>query len=80
MLYLLMHGQFGPAFAQNPLAMVLLPVVVFCLARQLLSRAPLLSPRAAYRWNAGLLTVVLLFAVLRNIPVTPFSYLAPHSL
>ncbi len=77
MLYLLLHVQPGAAFAQNPLAMLLLPVVVFGLIRQLAPGGTRMRPRTAQRWGSVALAVVVLFGVLRNIPARPFSYLAP---
>jgi len=77
MLYLLLHGQPREAFAQNPLAMLLLPVAVIGLIRQLMPGGARMRPRTAQRWGSVALAVVVLFGVLRNIPARPFTYLAP---
>jgi hypothetical protein len=36
-----------------------------------------LQQRASPRWGAALLTVVVVYAVLRNVPASPFDALAP---
>ncbi len=78
--YCLVHGHPLVAFAQNPLAMLFLPVVGYGLLRQLLSPSrPLfaaLSGRAIY----VLAAIAVVYAVLRNLPFAPFCYLAPGGL
>jgi len=81
LLYCLVRGHPLVAFAQNPLAMVvLLPAVVYGLLRQLLTPSrPLftgLSARAIWIFAA----VVVAYGILRNLPFAPFSYLAPGGL
>ena len=79
-LHQLTHGHLVTALRCNPLLILSLPFVAFyCL-------------RLASRWWAGkplprlalspgciklLVTVLILFTVLRNIPYAPFTYLAP---
>lgn len=87
--YALLHGDFAQAVAYNPLAPVLLPLFAVGFGRSLWSwgtgRRP--KPRAyrvpgrfarATPWliAAGLV----LFALLRNVPVWPLTLLAPHEL
>jgi len=76
----LLHGRVWDAFQMNPLAVVLLPLVLFGLVQVLFPRLlPLAaSERAAPRSIWALFAVILLFAALRNLPVEPFSWLAPH--
>lgn len=80
LLYNLVHGHPLLAVAQNPLAMLALPFLLYGLARQLLTPSrPLfsaLSPRAI--WAIAL--VALAYGVLRNLPFAPFCYLAPGGL
>lgn len=77
MLYFLVHGHPYLAFRQNPLAMLVLPGVLYGLARQMFAR-----PRAAHSlvhpgWITAFCIVVILFGVLRNVPFAPFCALAP---
>lgn len=80
MLYQLLHGHPALAFAQNPLAFLMLPLVVYGLARQLFSARPAVfsTVRPMWLWILGILLVG--FTVLRNLPYEPFSYLAPGGL
>ena len=75
----LLHGHWVAAFRMNPLALVLVPVVIFSSAwrmaeQRLLGRQ--VRPLSA-RWIWLLLAVMLIFTVLRNVPVYPFTLLAP---
>lgn len=69
-LHQLLHGNLARAFSLNPLLILFLPFLV---------SAPFLRKRL-YRvwvpWAAFALLVV--YGVLRNIPIRPFSLLAPH--
>ena len=80
MLYYLARGRLWWAFAENPLALALLPVLVFDLARALAGLPSGICGRVARRHANAILALILLFAVLRNIPVAPFRYLAPGGL
>lgn len=82
MLFYLVHGSPYLAFRENPLAMVVLPGVLYGLGRQLL--APLRATQSMIRpgrirpgWATAFCVVVVLFAVLRNLPYAPFNALAP---
>ena len=75
----LLHGHWAAAFRMNPLALVLVPLVIFTSAwrsaeQRLLGRQ--VRPLSA-RWIWLLLAVMLIFTVLRNVPVYPFKLLAP---
>ena len=73
-LHALLHFDWPTALAMNPLAVVAIPLLPLLLLHQL-------RPQLALtRWVADgrvWLVVVLVFAVLRNLPAAPFSWLAP---
>lgn len=77
------HGDLAAAFGFNPLGMILLPLALVALIPELIGwlrgtpppwRMPL-GKRGAWI----LVGLVIAFAVLRNIPVPPFQWLAPNS-
>jgi hypothetical protein len=79
-IHALLHGSLQQAWAMNPLTVVLLPFLTYGLASEVLMAfsgrrfpQPMLSA-AAIR---GLCTVILLFGVIRNLPLHPFDLLAP---
>jgi len=69
-LHQLLHGNVATAFRFNPLAISLLPVIGYLFVR---GEEDVLKPV----WIWTLLGVVVAFGVLRNIPVYPFTLLAP---
>lgn len=80
-LHQLLHGNLAAAFAYNALAVVSLPFVAAALAVPPLARRrgtspPRLPPVAI--WSLAI--VVVLYGVLRNLPVEPFVRMAPHAL
>ncbi|HEV2113081.1 MAG TPA: DUF2752 domain-containing protein, partial [Terriglobales bacterium] len=82
-LHQLLHGNLAGALSYNPLMVLSLPFVVYWVASQavLLWRGEALPRRfIPARWIWALLVVVLSFWVLRNVPVYPFSLLAPGAL
>ncbi|HUK81431.1 MAG TPA: DUF2752 domain-containing protein [Verrucomicrobiae bacterium] len=70
-LHQLVHGHLLAAFRLNPLAVVALPLLALWLARS--ERGDVKS-----MWIWTLLVVIVVFGVLRNLPVYPFSLLAPQ--
>lgn len=64
----LLHGHVAAALRFNPLLVVLLPVAAVGAWRGWLRRP-------AVGWM--LLTVVVLFGIIRNVPVEPFTLLKP---
>ena len=80
-LHALLHGRVGDAFRHNPLGMVLLPVALLAsgleLAGWVRGRPLPCRIRVDGRLAWGLLFLVLGFWVLRNIPLWPFTLLAP---
>jgi hypothetical protein len=69
-LHQLLHGHIAAAFGLNPLTMTLLPVAVYVAIRG--ARA-----FAHPGWLYSLAVVAALFGVLRNVPLYPFTLLAP---
>lgn len=77
-----LHGKILDAFRFNPVGMVLLPIAGLGLAIEIagwVRGKPLpfaLRPGRVAGWS--LLFLIVGFWVLRNIPVWPFTLLAPH--
>jgi hypothetical protein len=69
-LHQLLHGHLAAAFWLNPLAVLLLPPVGYLVARG--ERVPM---RPIWIW--ALAGMIIVFGVLRNIPVHPFTMFAP---
>ena len=76
-----LHGQWALAFRYNPVLMILLPVFALGGAWELigwLRGKPMpIRFQLGKRFGYGLLAVILVFWVLRNIPHWPFTLLAP---
>lgn len=76
-LHELLRGHWVSAFALNPLLMISLPFIFYCLAVE-----PALDPRRRVTYHPAMPVavgvVMVLYWVLRNIPVAPFTLLAPH--
>jgi len=68
-----LHGDFAMAFRLNPLLFVLLPLAG--LTWVIYRPAGLSAVPAKWIWT--LLGVIIAFGVLRNLPLTPFSYFNP---
>jgi len=79
-MHLLVHGDVVTALRFNPLLILSLPFVA-CYSLVYVkspARAKMwLSAMVRPRWMVVMLVVLILFTVLRNIPVTPFIYLGP---
>lgn len=82
-IHALLQGNVHAAWAMNPLTMLLLPFVAYGLLSELLTGfrgrglpQPRLSSRAIYSLGC----VVVLFGVIRNLPMQPFSWLAPGAM
>ena len=79
-LHQLLHGSLPAAFSLNPLTMVLLPAVIVSLLVRFRQRAagrPIHRSVVSPAWIWALMVVVVLFWILRNVPVDPFMMLAP---
>ncbi|NQU09674.1 DUF2752 domain-containing protein [bacterium] len=72
----LAHGHWAEAFRMNPALVCLLPLAAYGLIRagRPEHRAPL---RIRPAWIGVLVAVILIFAVVRNIPALPWAGLAP---
>lgn len=78
MVHALVHGDLARAFTSNALLVMLGPaLVVYSLWRRLCD-GPGWTSRVSPRAIWALAAVLLVFAVLRNVPVYPFQLLAPH--
>ena len=77
----LLHLDFAAAFKHNLLYVLLLPFIVYYLLKQyivLVFRKDVLPMFSIYGFAAKVvLAVILVFGILRNIPVFPFTLLAP---
>jgi hypothetical protein len=76
----LLHGDLQKAIALNPLVAVLPPIALMIAAAWAIDRNPRRVMRffTSLRWYVTLPVFVLLFGLLRNLPVYPFTLLAPH--
>lgn len=77
-IHYLLQGELAQAWAMNPLTVILLPVLLILASAELFFHRYDLGLRIPARWIWLLLVVFILFGILRNIPVHPFTLLAPH--
>jgi hypothetical protein len=79
-LYDVLHGQILSALRCNALVVLALPFIVFAGVRWL-AREAAGRPHPPFKlrvtWIKLLIGVVVVFTILRNIPVAPFTFLAP---
>lgn len=75
----LLHGDIGAAVGLNALYVLMLPMLLYMFVRMAAEVAGRPLPRVAMpRWAGyAVVAAAVLFWVLRNIPVEPFSALAP---
>lgn len=76
----LVHGRLLAAFDYNPLMVLTLPFIFYALlseVRYQVKGRHLPQIFRAWWWSWMVVGIVLAYWVLRNIPVYPFSYLAP---
>ncbi|MCY7351695.1 MAG: DUF2752 domain-containing protein [Cytophagaceae bacterium] len=80
-LHQLLHGNFREAFRNNALLVLALPYLSlgFVLDMRNFLRGHGQMPAVYRRWEiiVAIFVVICLFWILRNVPVEPFSYLAP---
>lgn len=76
-LYLLLHGQPLAALHENALAVFLLPVLIHDIAAMIIGKWRPLAARLSGKQIWIFLAVVVLFAVVRNLPLTIFDCLRP---
>ncbi len=81
-LHQLVHGNLSAALALNPLTVILTPVLLYSLAREVSARVGVRTPvRSSVVSVAGpwvLVAVIVVFWVARNVAVYPLTLLAPH--
>lgn len=77
----LLHGDMLGAFGYNPMFILLLPFVAYYAVKVYIAyvfgKDILPFPKIGMKTALSLVAAVLLFTVLRNIPIEPFTYLAP---
>lgn len=82
--YSLLHGRFLDAFCYNPVMTAVLPLLGLYVAARVIDWAITggnhIDRKISVKFVAGILVVVLLFGIVRNIPVYPFNLLAPGGL
>ncbi len=80
--HLLLHGEFMQALRYNSLFIIGIPIILYfyylliqihILGNEKYSQSIFLSSRAAYIF----LILLVMFSIVRNIPVSPFIYLSP---
>ena len=79
--YSILHGQFVDAFCYNPLMTLILPFIGLYIAARavdwVITGGNHIDKRINVKFLTGVLVVVVIYGVLRNIPVFPFTLLAP---
>lgn len=81
-----LNGRFEQMLAYNIFSVLLLPLIAMGFFRVMRSfvfnnsKKPNLVSRVASRFAPALLVLMILFFILRNIPVYPLTLLAPHEL
>ena len=82
-LHQLLHGNLRAAWAMNPLTIVLLPFLSYGLISSVLFEIRgrgLPQPFLRAAWIRALCVVIVLFGILRNLPLHPFDWLAPGAM
>ena len=79
----LLQGNLRAAWAMNPLTCILLPFLTYGLASEVLCRVrgrglPQVFLPAA--WIRVLCGVIIVFGIVRNLPIHPFDLLAPGAM
>jgi hypothetical protein len=79
----LLHGNLRAAWAMNPLTVVLLPFLSYGLLSSVLFELRgrgLPQPFLRAVWIRALCVVIVLFGIVRNLPLHPFDWLAPGAM
>jgi len=82
-MHALLHGDFLQAWAMNPLTVILLPFLIYGLMSEALigmRGRGLTQPAFSAGQIRVLFAVIVLFGVVRNLPVQPFALLAPGAM
>lgn len=79
--YSILHGEFYEAFRYNPLLCLLLPwiglYIGICGIQWLLTGEETLSRRIPFWVTGAILGIVIVYGIVRNIDIYPFTLLAP---
>lgn len=79
--YCILHGRFVQAFRYNPMLCIFIPWIALyiggCGIQWLLTGRETISQRIPIEATYVLLAVVILYGIVRNIDVYPFTLLAP---
>ena len=82
--YSILHLRFKDAFAYNPLMTILIPLICLYIAARLIdwmvTGGNHVDKRISVKLLAWILVIVFVYGALRNIPVFPFTLLAPGGL
>lgn len=82
--YSILHGRFLDAFCYNPLMTVMLPLIGLYIAARVvdwvITGGNHIDRKINVKFLTGVLIAVVIYGVLRNIPVFPFTLLAPGGL
>ena len=82
-LHAMLHGNLHEAWAMNPLTIVVLPFLTYGVASQFLLQVRgkgLPEVTLPANWIRALGVAIVLFGVVRNLPLHPFNLLAPGAL
>ena len=82
--YSILHLRFKAAFAYTPLMPILIPLICLYIAARLIdwmvTGGNHVDKRISVKLLAWILVIVFVYGALRNIPVFPFTLLAPGGL
>ena len=82
--YSILHLRFADAFCYNPLMTILLPLIGLYIAVRavdwVITGGNHIDRKISAKALLGLLVLILIYGILRNIPVFPFTLLAPGGL
>ena len=74
----LIHGDFLAALDYNPLLVIALPVIIIMIILEIVGWFRNRRYGLFHMWQAvALVALIVAYTVLRNLPVEPFTYLAP---
>jgi len=82
-IHALLHGNLRQAWAMNVLTVLFAPFIVYGLASQLhlqIRGRTLPGIMLPAVWIRALCVVIVLFGILRNLPLPPFNLLAPGAM
>lgn len=82
-LHALLHGDFEQAWAMNPLTVMLLPFLSYGLMSEAVRQVRgtgLPAPTLSAGQIRVLFVVIVIFGVVRNLPIRPFALLAPGAM